>query len=151
SARSGEDRAKLEHEIVETSLRFKVLSRFTAYVAVDRAEVVNPGGEQKQVTQAVDQPAGWGGQPGAAAAAPEAGGALLRVASRVAGIVTGGGLPEIARALPSAPPAASPARARADAEALNRMHELGGPVRAGKKRKATSSAPPQPGEQASTA
>src|SRR5262249_45579220 len=70
SARSGEDRAKLEHEIVETSLRFKVLSRFTAFVAVDPAEVVNPGGEQKPGTPAVDQPPGPGGPP--APAAPSA-------------------------------------------------------------------------------
>jgi Ca-activated chloride channel family protein len=54
------DKAKLEHEIVETSLRFGVLSRFTAYVAVDRSAVVNPGGEVKQVTQAVEPPSGWG-------------------------------------------------------------------------------------------
>lgn len=53
------DRAKLEHEIVQTSLRFGVLSRFTAYVAVDRGEVVNPGGHQRQVTQPVEAPAGW--------------------------------------------------------------------------------------------
>jgi Ca-activated chloride channel family protein len=57
------DRAKLEHQIVETSLRFGVLSRFTAFVAVDRSEVVNPGGRQGHLTQAVEQPSGWAGQP----------------------------------------------------------------------------------------
>ena len=46
-----------------------MLSRFTAFVAVDRAAVVNPGAG-KQVTQAVEQPAGW---EGAAAAAGPAG------------------------------------------------------------------------------
>jgi Ca-activated chloride channel family protein len=54
------DRAKLEHEIVETSLRFGVLSRFTAFVAVDASEVVNEGGRRKQLVQPVEAPAGWG-------------------------------------------------------------------------------------------
>ncbi len=54
------DRAKLEHKIVETSLRFGVLSRFTAFVAVDRSEVVNEGGRGKQLIQPVEMPAGWG-------------------------------------------------------------------------------------------
>jgi Ca-activated chloride channel family protein len=53
------DRAALEREIVATSLRYGVLSRFTAYVAVDRSGVVNPGGWVHQVTQAVEQPEGW--------------------------------------------------------------------------------------------
>jgi Ca-activated chloride channel family protein len=61
------DKAKLEHEIVETSLRFGVLSRFTAFVAVDRAAVVNPGGEVKQITQAVEPVSG--GAEGAVTAA----------------------------------------------------------------------------------
>ena len=76
------DKAKLEHEIVETSLRFGVLSRFTAFVAVDRAAVVNPGGEVKQVTQAVEQPSGWGQNAMPAAAAPPnaAGGGAMRAA-----------------------------------------------------------------------
>jgi Ca-activated chloride channel family protein len=54
------ERARLEKAIVSTSLRFGVLSRFTAFVAVDRSDVVNAGGGQKKVTQAVEQPAGWG-------------------------------------------------------------------------------------------
>jgi Ca-activated chloride channel homolog len=55
----GSDSA-LEKRIVDTSLRFGVLCRFTAYVAVDRSETVNRGGELHQVTQAVEMPAGWG-------------------------------------------------------------------------------------------
>ncbi len=46
--------------IIATSLRFGVLCRFTAYVAIDRAAVVNEGGEVHQVTQPVEMPAGWG-------------------------------------------------------------------------------------------
>jgi Ca-activated chloride channel family protein len=52
-------RAKLEKEIVQTSLRFGVLCRFTAFVAVDVKEVVNPGGQVQRVTQPVEPAAGW--------------------------------------------------------------------------------------------
>ena len=55
----GKDQRKLERQIVETSLRFGVLSRFTAYVAVDGEEVINPGGVTQRVTQAVEAPAMW--------------------------------------------------------------------------------------------
>jgi Protein kinase domain len=54
------DHSALEQTIIATSLRFGVLCRFTAYVAVDRAAVVNEGGELNQVTQPVEMPAGWG-------------------------------------------------------------------------------------------
>ena len=50
---------KLAKQIVEVSLRFGVLCRFTAYVAVDKAEVVNAGGKQHQIVQPVEAPAGW--------------------------------------------------------------------------------------------
>jgi Ca-activated chloride channel family protein len=46
-------------EIVDVSLRFGVLCRFTAFVAVDKAEVVNAGGKQHQIVQPVEAPAGW--------------------------------------------------------------------------------------------
>ncbi len=52
------DRAGLERTIVAVSLRHRVLSRFTAFVAVDR-QVVNPGGNPKVITQPVAAPAGW--------------------------------------------------------------------------------------------
>ncbi len=52
-------RADLETRIIDTSLRFHVLSRFTAFVAVDRAEQVIIDGHLHRVTQAVDMPAGW--------------------------------------------------------------------------------------------
>ncbi|MDP2344738.1 MAG: VIT domain-containing protein [Deltaproteobacteria bacterium] len=56
------NKQELERRIVAVSLEAKVLCRFTAFVAVDH-EVVNEGGRLHQVTQAVDQPAGWkGGQ-----------------------------------------------------------------------------------------
>jgi Ca-activated chloride channel family protein len=48
----------LEQQIVDTSLRFGVLCRFTAYVAVDE-RVVNEGGKVRKVTQPVEMPSGW--------------------------------------------------------------------------------------------
>ncbi|HEV8565665.1 MAG TPA: VIT domain-containing protein [Actinoplanes sp.] len=48
----------LESRIVATSLRFGVLSRFTAYVAVD-SRVVNENGDTRRVTQPVEMPSGW--------------------------------------------------------------------------------------------
>ena len=46
--------------ITAFSLKYGVLCRFTAFVAVDDAEVVNPGGQGHPVVQAVETPAGWG-------------------------------------------------------------------------------------------
>jgi Ca-activated chloride channel family protein len=48
----------LERTIVETSLRFGVLCRFTAFVAVD-SRVVSEGGPEHRVTQPVELPSGW--------------------------------------------------------------------------------------------
>jgi Ca-activated chloride channel family protein len=53
------DPQQLEKQIVDTSLRFGVLCRFTAFIAVDRSQVVNPGGEQHKIVQPVEPPAGW--------------------------------------------------------------------------------------------
>ena len=50
----------LAQEIVAVSLSSHVLSRFTAYVAVDRSEVVNAGGQQQHIVQPVELPDGWG-------------------------------------------------------------------------------------------
>jgi Ca-activated chloride channel homolog len=49
---------ELEGRIVETSLRFGVLCRFTAYVAVD-SRVVAEGGVRHRVLQPVEAPSGW--------------------------------------------------------------------------------------------
>ena len=48
----------LEPEIVATSLRHRVLCRFTAYVAVD-TRVVTEGGVPRRITQPVELPSGW--------------------------------------------------------------------------------------------
>jgi Ca-activated chloride channel family protein len=105
--------AGLEREIVATSLRFGVLSRFTAFVAVDRAAIVNPGGEVKQVTQAVEQPAGWGQNATLAAAAPPpnvAGAMPMRSAPP--------GKLSLSRRPLSRPPAAAPAAPAGGMDAL---------------------------------
>lgn len=57
----GADKAaleSLERQITELSLRYGVLCRFTAYVAVD-TRVVTDGGAPRRVTQPVDLPQGW--------------------------------------------------------------------------------------------
>jgi Ca-activated chloride channel family protein len=57
--KEGMDSAALRNEIVETSIAHHVLSRFTAFLAVDESEVVNPDGSRRTVTQPVHQPADW--------------------------------------------------------------------------------------------
>jgi Ca-activated chloride channel family protein len=56
----------LEQRIVDTSLRFGVLCRFTAFVAVD-TRTATSGELPHQVVQPVEQPAGWELRPGRAA------------------------------------------------------------------------------------
>jgi Ca-activated chloride channel homolog len=50
--------AELEQRIVATSVRFGVLCRFTAWVAIDD-RVVTDGAESHRVIQPVEMPAGW--------------------------------------------------------------------------------------------
>ena len=49
----------LMRRIIDLSVRFSVLSRFTAFLAVDRTERVNPGGEQHRAVQPVEPASGW--------------------------------------------------------------------------------------------
>ena len=53
---------QLQQQIIETSLKSGVLSRFTAFVAVDHAETVNPDGVQHQVTPGGGHARGLGGR-----------------------------------------------------------------------------------------
>ncbi|HKE18892.1 MAG TPA: VIT domain-containing protein [Kofleriaceae bacterium] len=55
----GADAGALAGRIVDLSVRFSVLSRFTAFLAVDRSEVVNPGGVQHRSVQPVEPASGW--------------------------------------------------------------------------------------------
>lgn len=86
--------ADIERQIVDTSLRFGVLCRFTAFVAVD-GRVVAEGGAPHQVVQPVELPAGW-----SAPAAP--------MAAYGAAMPAGAPLPP-AGAPPAAPAGAPPA------------------------------------------
>jgi Ca-activated chloride channel family protein len=61
------DRHALEQSIIRISLKHRVLCRFTAYVAVDRSQVVNEGGSVHRITQSVESPEGWA-DPGSLAA-----------------------------------------------------------------------------------
>jgi Ca-activated chloride channel family protein len=61
----------LAQQIVTTSLRFGVLCRFTAFVAVD-SRVVNTEGDLHRVIQPVELPAGWAPQNAMPAAMPVA-------------------------------------------------------------------------------
>ncbi|WP_229802944.1 VIT domain-containing protein [Planobispora rosea] len=54
----------LEEEIIAFSLRYGVLCRFTAFVAVD-THVVAEGGPQHKVVQPVELPSGWQAPPAA--------------------------------------------------------------------------------------
>ncbi len=51
--------SELAPRIVALSLQNRVLSRFTAFVAVDRSEVVNRGGTGHRIVQPVEMPKGW--------------------------------------------------------------------------------------------
>lgn len=51
---------ELEREIIAISKRHRVLSRFTAFLAVDRAATIARPHDLRRIVQPVDQPAGWG-------------------------------------------------------------------------------------------
>jgi hypothetical protein len=96
----------LAERIVKVSLESGVLCRFTAYVAVDRSEVVNEGGRQHTIIQPVEQPAGWAGggmMRGTVACYAAAPMALMR--KRSGGIT--GGFGTVAREMLAAPRAMS--------------------------------------------
>jgi Ca-activated chloride channel family protein len=57
-SRDGTDTSALAARITATSLRFGVLCRFTAYVAVD-TRVVAEGGEPHRVVQPIEPASGW--------------------------------------------------------------------------------------------
>jgi Ca-activated chloride channel homolog len=89
----------LEKRVVGASLRFGVLCRFTAYVAVDD-RVVNEGGEGHRVTQPVEPVSGWDMLgTGAAPAAP--------APQRMAKLASFGSRARPMAAMPSARPVAS--------------------------------------------
>jgi Ca-activated chloride channel family protein len=76
-AKGGGGHEALEQQIVAVSTRHGVLSRFTAYVAVDRASRVELSGQRHGVVQPVELLAGWVDNLAMRMAAPS--GACLRV------------------------------------------------------------------------
>jgi Ca-activated chloride channel family protein len=56
------DRTWLEQQIIAISLRHRVLSRFTAFLAVDRTARLDSDGNPRLVAQPVELPQGWGSQ-----------------------------------------------------------------------------------------
>jgi Ca-activated chloride channel family protein len=58
-AASDNTSSDLAEQIVAVSLECHVLSRFTAYVAVDKSEVANRTGKPREIVQPVELPAGW--------------------------------------------------------------------------------------------
>ncbi|MBX9669053.1 MAG: VIT and VWA domain-containing protein [Candidatus Obscuribacterales bacterium] len=65
--RIGPDQNATKQSIVDISLAFSVLTKFTAFVAVDDTEVVNLTGQVRQVMQPVHMPDQWSMQSGAPA------------------------------------------------------------------------------------
>lgn len=53
------DRTKLKKRMIDVSLAHSILCRFTAFIAVDHAEVVNKDGSRRTVVQPVHQPSEW--------------------------------------------------------------------------------------------
>ncbi|GAA4892956.1 Ca-activated chloride channel family protein [Stackebrandtia albiflava] len=77
SASAGGDIDSLEKSIVDVSLDNGVMSRFTAFVAVD-VERVTGGGEPRRVVQPVELPDGWQAPPPMAAAPMAPAAAVMR-------------------------------------------------------------------------
>ncbi len=96
----------LEQAIVATSLRFGVLCRFTAFVAVD-SRVTGEGGPEHRVIQPVEPPSGW--EPGPAAMPLMAAAPVAFTASAEAGPPSGAPVaPRLGFSRPAAAPSAAP-------------------------------------------
>jgi Ca-activated chloride channel family protein len=111
--------ARLEQQITDVSLRYGVLCRFTAYVAVD-ARVVTDGAGPHRVIQPVELPAGW--DPAGVSLAP----AVAFAAAAPLGAVRGPAMPPVP--MPGRPASGGSARGRA---ALMRASEAAGWMAAG--------------------
>jgi Ca-activated chloride channel family protein len=129
---------ELERRIVDLSLRFGVLCRFTAFVAAD-VQVVNEGGVVHRVLQPVEAPAGWDMLSRVAAAMPMAsmsvGGFQAPMARRLgaARIPPGGPDARLARL----PGRVGPGRSARRRSAGSPVHPLAGADLAPYRRRAT--------------
>ena len=148
-------RGELEEQIVRVSKQFSVLSRFTAFVAIDRSAVVNKGGVLHQAVQPVEQPAGWGSFGGAAGNAASAGRAprvpvMMGGLSKLVRTQAEAGPPHMGamRPSPAAPaPVAADSRRRLESEAMPARPALARP--GGSMPPPAASAPPPPASYAS--
>ncbi len=52
-------REEIQAEIVKLAVAHRLLTRFTAFLAVDEAEIVNPAGDPRKVVQPVENPDRW--------------------------------------------------------------------------------------------
>jgi Ca-activated chloride channel family protein len=100
-------RGGLEQEIVTISKQYSVLSRFTAFLAIDRSQIANAGGHLKQVVQPVEPPAGW---EGGLVGGPPSGGMPRRSSAAMPPMAKPSPMPASMSALPpmNAAPAAPP-------------------------------------------
>lgn len=51
--------AQLRKDLIALSIEHSILTRFTAFVAIDHSEIANTTGKRLEVTQPVHEPAGW--------------------------------------------------------------------------------------------
>ncbi len=93
----------LAARIVDTSLTHGVVSRFTAFVAVDPTRSDDDPGQPHRIVQPVELPAGWAAQPMAAAGAPLRSTRLLSKVTPMAAP-----MPAPMSAADAAPPAPAP-------------------------------------------
>jgi hypothetical protein len=56
---SGLNRAAIEKQIVQLAVEYQLLTRFTAFVLVDKAETIDRAAEARTVVQPVQAPAAW--------------------------------------------------------------------------------------------
>ncbi|MBY0549007.1 MAG: VIT and VWA domain-containing protein [Candidatus Obscuribacterales bacterium] len=50
---------QIKHEIIHLAVKHSLLTRFTAFLAIDHAQIVNPGGWNNEVAQPVETPDSW--------------------------------------------------------------------------------------------
>lgn len=51
--------AQLRKDLIALSIEHSVLTRFTAFVAIDHSEIANKTGKRLEITQPIHEPAGW--------------------------------------------------------------------------------------------
>ena len=119
-------KTSLKKQIVDLAVKHQLLTKFTAFVVVDEAEIVNNTGELHKVVQAVENPEAWQMENAAApGAAPRKLHAMadsdmrLRSLSKIAPAEARGG--NLFHNAPAAPPTAPGAPAPSLAESIRQQ------------------------------